>query len=169
MTKISKKSFGGHICKKDRRKEWKKGVSTFLEKKNQANICNVFVMAEKKCFTYSLPLLIQLPYHHFPTNYYLLIPISHYLENGRKNKKKLYENMALFPRCYSFWWKTSSKILKHCPRGMLLKPFWYHLKTESGMVSCLPFWISFEPPAQRLWPPSRRNIQCWEKLLCALL
>ena len=67
--------------------------------------------------------------------------------------------MALFPRCYSFWWKTSSKILKHCPRGMLLKPFWYHLKTESGMVSCPPFWISFEPPAQRHWPHSPQNHQ----------
>lgn len=137
----------------------------FFGEKNQTNICNVFVMVEK-IFTYILLLLIQLPYHHFPTNYYLLIPIT--LKTVGKNKKMY---MALFPRCYSFWWKTSSKILKHCPRGMLLKPFWYHLKTESGMVSCLPFWISFEPPAQRHWPPSpRKNIRfCLGKVAVCLI
>ena len=75
--------FARKIDVKNERKEcqlfWRKKSSQYLQR-----ICN----GRKKCFTYSLPLLIQLPYHHFPTNYYLLIPISHYLENGRKNKKK---------------------------------------------------------------------------------
>ena len=74
-----------------------RSVNFFGEKKSSQYLQRVCNGREKKCFTYSELLLIQLPYHHFPTNYYLLIPISHYLENGRKNKKNFTKTWPFFP------------------------------------------------------------------------
>ena len=139
-----------------------------MEKKNQANICNVFVMAEKKCFTYSLSLLIQLPYHHFPTNYYLLIPISHYLENGRKNKKTLRKH-GPFSQMLQFLMKDVVKDLKTLPEGdaseTILIPFDTKHRAAWYRVSHFEFCLS--PPPKGIDPPSpRKNIKLLGKSCC---
>ena len=104
----------------------------FFGEKNQTNICNVFVMVEK-IFTYILLLLIQLPYHHFPTNYYLLIPIT--LKTVGKNKKKNVHGP--FSQMLQFLMKDVVKDLKTLPEGdaseTILIPF--ENRERHGIVS----------------------------------
>ena len=127
-------------------------------------------MAEKKCFTYSLLLLIQLPYHHFPTNYYLLIPISHYLENGRKNKKTLRKH-GPFSQMLQFLMKDVVKDLKTLPEGdaseIILIPF--ENRERHGIVSPILNFVWAPRPKALTPPPPEKTSSCLGKVAVCLI
>ena len=145
-----------------------RSVNFFGEKKSSQYLQRVCNGRKKKCFTYSLPLLIQLPYHHFPTNYYLLIPIT--LKMVGKTKKTLRKH-GPFSQMLQFLMKDVVKDLKTLPEGdaseTILIPF---ENRESGMISpILNFVWAPRPKALTPIPPKHQTVLPWEKFLCALL